>query len=172
VVTVFKSKNKFKKNKKGNFMSKKEKHIESKIDNTKKEKDNNEGNNVPKSNKLSDHSKKEEMELAIPSVPEPPKKEDRLSIDSPDLAPDVLARIKKVESPDMRVVLVNCERCKAVIPIPIPKRVVLESKIPIVPISFVHNNLESKDKHCITIHLDHDFDIRRQRLSDVVISLD
>jgi len=153
-------------------MSKKDKNIDSKIDNTKKEKNNDKVNTVSKSIKLSDHSKKEELELGIPSVPEPPKKEDRLSIDSPDLAPDVLTRIKKVESPDMKVVLVNCERCKAVIPIPIPKRAVLESKLPIVPISFVHNNLESKDIHCITIHLDHDFDIRRQRLSDVVISLD
>ena len=153
-------------------MSKKDKNIDSKIDNTKKEKNNNKVNTVSKSIKLNDHSKKEELELGIPSVPEPPKKKDSLSINSPDLAPDVLARIKKVESPDMKVVLVNCERCKAVIPIPIPKRAVLESKLPIVPISFVHNNLESKDKHCITIHLDHDFDIRRQRLSDVVISLD
>ncbi|MHA2181522.1 MAG: hypothetical protein ACXAAH_08880 [Promethearchaeota archaeon] len=115
---------------------------------------------------------KEEKEFIIPSVPEPPKKENGLSINSPDLTPDVLARIKKVESAEMKVVLVNCERCKAVIPIPVPKKVVLESELPIVPISFVHYNLKSMDQHCITIHLDHDFDIRRQRLSDVVISKD
>ena len=72
----------------------------------------------------------------------------------------------------MKVVLVNCERCKAVIPIPVPKKVVIESEIPIVPVSYVHKNLENKDQHCITIHLDHDFDIRRQRLSDVVIASD
>ncbi|MHA1986169.1 MAG: hypothetical protein ACW98D_05960 [Promethearchaeota archaeon] len=153
-------------------MSKKDKHIDFKIDDAKKVKDNKDGNKTSKSNKISDNSKQEEMELGIPSVPEPPKKEGSLSIASPDLAPDVLARIKKVESSDKKVVLVNCERCKAVIPIPIPKKAVLESKLPIVPISFVHNNLEGKDMHCITIHLDHDFDIRRQRLSDVVISLD
>ena len=153
-------------------MSKKDKHIKSKIDDIEVEKDNKKGKTLSKSKKLSDNSIQKDNELAIPSIPEPPKKENRLSINSPDLTPDVLARIKKVESPDMRVVLVNCERCKAVIPIPIPKRVVLESELPIVPISFVHQNLESKDKHCITIHLDHDFDVRRQRLSDVVISLD
>ncbi|MHA2283302.1 MAG: hypothetical protein ACXAC5_20880 [Promethearchaeota archaeon] len=153
-------------------MSKKKKHIKSKIDKTKKEKDKDERNTLSKSKNIIDSTKQEDKELEIPSIPEPPKKEDGLSITSPDLAPDVLARIKKVESPKMRVVLVNCERCKAVIPIPIPKKVVLESELPIVPISFIHNNLESKDQHCITIHLDHDFDIRRQRLSDVVISLD
>ena len=119
-----------------------------------------------------EYSTKENEDLDIPSVPEPPKKKQELSISSPDLAQDVLERIKKVESPDMKVVLVNCERCKAVIPIPVPKKVVLESELPIVPVSYVHKNLESKDQHCITIHLDHDFDIRRQRLSDVVIASD
>lgn len=119
-----------------------------------------------------EYSTKENEDLDIPSVPEPPKRKQKLSINSPDLAPDVLERIKKVESPDMKVVLVNCERCNAVIPIPVPKNVVLESELPIVPVSYVHKNLENKDQHCITIHLDHDFDIRRQRLSDVVIASD
>ena len=92
-----------------------------------------------------DYSTKEHEDLDIPSVPEPPKKKEKLTIDSPDLAPDVLERIKKVESPNMKVVLVNCERCKAVIPIPIPKEVVVESELPIVPVSYVHKNLENKD---------------------------
>ena len=119
-----------------------------------------------------DYSTKEHKDLDIPSVPEPPKKKDKISIDSPDLNPDVLKRFKKIESPDVRVVLVNCDRCKAVILIPIPKNIVIESELPVVPVSYVHKNLEKKDLHCITIHLDHDFDIRRQRISDVVISLD
>ena len=118
------------------------------------------------------YSTNEDYELKIPSVPEPPKKKDKISIDSPDLSQDVLKRIKKVESPDKKVVLVNCERCGVVIPIPVPKEIVINSELPIVPVSYVHKNLEKKDEHCITIHLDHDFDIRRQRLSDVVISID
>ncbi|MHA2037221.1 MAG: hypothetical protein ACW98X_12350, partial [Promethearchaeota archaeon] len=143
-------------------MGKKKKHVKSKLENKDKRKDDKGGKELSKSNKVSRHSKTEDIELGIPSIPEPPKKKNNLSINSPDLSPDVLARIKKVESPDIKVVLVNCERCKAVIPIPIPKSVVLESEIPIVPVSFVHKNLRSKDQHCITIHLDHDFDIRRQ----------
>lgn len=119
-----------------------------------------------------DYSTKDHKDLDIPPVPEPPKKKDKISINSPDLTPDVLKRIKKIESPDVRVVLVNCDRCKAVILIPVPKSVMIESELPIVPVSYVHKNLEKKDLHCITIHLDHDFDIRRQRLSDVVISSD
>jgi hypothetical protein len=113
-----------------------------------------------------------DLELDIPVVPEAPKKKEKLMLDTSALSSDVLERMKKIESPDIKVVLVNCERCKAVIPIPIPKKAVLESELPVVPISYVHKNLEKKDQHCLTIHLDHDFDIRRQRLSDVVISSD
>jgi len=153
-------------------MSKKDKHIKTEINNVKKKENDFEGTNHSKLKTLSEDSNREDIELAIPSVPEPPKQKERLSINSPGLAPDVLARIKKVESSEMKVVLVNCERCKAVIPIPVPKKVVIESELPIVPISFVHKNLENEDQHCITIHLDHDFDIRRQRLSDVVLSID
>ena len=113
---------------------------------------------------------KVEQELDIPTVPEAPKKKEKLSLDKSKLSGDVLERMKKIESPDIKVVLVNCERCKAVIPVPIPKKAVLESELPVVPISYVHKNLQKLDQHCLTIHLDHDFDIRRQRLSDVVIS--
>jgi hypothetical protein len=119
-----------------------------------------------------DYPSEEFVELQIPTIPEAPKKKDKLTLDSPDLSADVLVRIKKVESPDTKVVLVNCERCNAVIPIPIPKRMVLGSSLPIVPISYVHMNLQNKDQHCITVHIDHDFDIRRQRISDVVLSSD
>ena len=123
-------------------------------------------------NEKLEYLSKEELELEIPLVPEAPKKKDKISLESPSITPDVLKRIKKVESPDTKVVLVNCERCKAIIPIPVPQKAVLESELPVVPISYVHKNLQNEDQHCITIHLDHDFDIRRQRISDVVLSSD
>jgi hypothetical protein len=123
-------------------------------------------------NEVKDYPSEEFVELQIPTIPEAPKKKEKITLDSPDLSPDVLKRIKKVESPDKKVVLVNCERCRAVIPVPIQKRMVLDSNLPIVPISYVHMNLQNKDRHCITIHVDHDFDIRRQRISDVVLFSD
>ncbi|MFX0083777.1 MAG: hypothetical protein ACFE94_18655 [Candidatus Hodarchaeota archaeon] len=162
-------------NKNSNKKEKKNKQIESKKQDVTKVKNVDKKITDTKPKEISDkpdYSTKEHKDLDIPSVPEPPKKKDNVSIDSPDLIPDVLKRIKKVESPDMKVVLVNCDRCKAVIPIPVPKKVVIDSELPIVPVSYVHKNLDNKDQHCITIHLDHDFDIRRQRLSDVVISSD
>lgn len=114
----------------------------------------------------------EDLDLDIPVVPEAPKQKHKITLDNSDLSSDVLERIKKYEAPDVKVVLVNCERCKAIIPVPIPKKAILESELPVVPISYVHKNLQKKDQHCLTIHLDHDFDIRRQRISDVVISPD
>ncbi|UCC21032.1 MAG: hypothetical protein JSV62_07065 [Promethearchaeota archaeon] len=115
---------------------------------------------------------KEDLDLGIPVVPEAPKKSIKLALDTSKLSSDVIKRMKKFESPDVKVVLVNCQRCKAVIPVPVPKKAVLDSELPVVPISYVHKNLEEEDQHCLTVHIDHDFDIRRQRISDVVISSD
>ncbi len=110
----------------------------------------------------------EDMELGVPSIPVAPKKREKITIDSPGLSTDILNKIKEIESENVEVVLVNCDRCEAVIPVPVPKKAVLESELPVVPISYVHTHI--KDQHCITIHVDHDFDIRRQRISDVVLS--
>lgn len=122
--------------------------------------------------KKADYLSNEDLELDIPVVPEAPKQTDKITLDTSNLSIDVLKRMKNFESSDVKVVLVNCERCKAIIPVPVPKKAVLESELPVVPISYVHKNLQKKDQHCLTIHLDHDFDIRRQRISDVVISPD
>ena len=110
----------------------------------------------------------EDMELGIPSIPVAPKKREKITVDSPGLSTDILNKIKEIESEKVEVVLVNCDRCGVVIPVPVPKKAVLESELPVVPISYVHSHEE--DQHCITIHVDHDFDIRRQRISDVVLS--
>ena len=111
-----------------------------------------------------------EEELDIPLVPESPKQKDKITINSPGLSADLVTQMKKLESVKNKVVLVNCERCKEIIAVPIPKAFVLKSELPVVPISFIHKNSKKKDQHCITLHLDHDFDIRRQRISDVVFS--
>ena len=129
------------------------KHEKTKVSNDKK----------PKSKSI------EKFELDVPPVPEAPKKKEKLTANSPGLSTDLLEKMKKLKSKDNKVVLVNCERCAGVIPVPIPKKIILKSKLPIVPVSFIHKNPMGKDQHCITVHLDHDFDIRRQRISDVVI---
>lgn len=114
----------------------------------------------------------ENMDLNIPAIPEAPKKKDRITPNSPGISTDLLSKIKKLEQKNIKVVLVNCERCKEVIPVPVPKNCIKKSELPLVPISFIHKNSKRKDLHCITLYLDHDFDIRRQRISDVILDLD
>ncbi|MFX0057258.1 MAG: hypothetical protein ACFE8J_03060 [Candidatus Heimdallarchaeota archaeon] len=118
------------------------------------------------------YTSKEELDLEIPVVPEAPKQKNKITKESPGLSTELLEKMKRLESDTIKVVLVNCERCKAVIPVPVPKKIILKSELPVVPFSFVHKNPIKKDQHCITIHLDHDFDIRRQRISDVTVSKD
>jgi len=112
----------------------------------------------------------EDIELDIPELPEAPKKKEKITLKSPGISPEIIDGMKTMKSKEIEVVLVNCERCGNIIPVPIPKKVVLNSELPVVPISYVHKNKENKDQHCITIHIDHDFDIRRQRISDVILS--
>ena len=116
-----------------------------------------------------DEKKMEDLDLSIPSVPEAPKKT-KITVDSPGLSTDIVKKMKDLESKDNKVVLVNCERCKEIIPVPIPIKLIKKSKLPVVPISYIHKNSHNKDQHCLTLHLDHDFDIRRQRISDVIFS--
>ena len=128
--------------------------------------------NKTESNTTSKSESDLKFELDAPPIPEVPKQKGKLTINSPGLSNDLLEKIKKLKTKGNKVVLVNCERCRSVIPIPIPKKVIEKSELPIVPVSFVHKNPHGKDLHNITIHLDHDFDVRRQRISDVIISSD
>ncbi|MFX1574640.1 MAG: hypothetical protein ACFFB0_18030 [Promethearchaeota archaeon] len=146
--------------------------IKSKISTREIEKKNNAVSSRKEEEIKKEYLTSEDLELEIPIVPEAPKQNERLTLNTSKLSNDVLERIKKFESPNTKVVLVNCERCKAIIPIPVPIKAVLKSELPVVPISYVHKNLQNADQHCITIHVDHDFDIRRQRISDVILSRD
>jgi hypothetical protein len=110
----------------------------------------------------------EEIDLNVPEIPEPPKRKDKLKLDSKNLSIDALNKLKKGKVKNTEMILVNCERCKKVIAVPVPHNLVKKNKLPVVPISYVHNNEEGSDQHVITIYVDHDFDVRRQRISDVV----
>ncbi|MFX1237801.1 MAG: hypothetical protein ACFFAS_18170 [Promethearchaeota archaeon] len=111
---------------------------------------------------------KEDLEFEIPKIPDAPKKKEKITKETHGLSIDILNKMREMESKDTEVILVNCERCNNVIPVPVPRKAVLESELPVVPISYIHS--QGNDKHCITLHLDHDFDVRRQRISDVVLS--
>jgi hypothetical protein len=146
------------------------------VSKAKEQKQNNGQTKGAKSNKETDLKEKktlsteEDLEFNIPEVPESPKRKNKITIKSPGLSADLVTQMKKLESTKNKVVLVNCERCKEIIAVPIPRKFVLKSELPVVPISYIHKNPQKKDQHCITLHVDHDFDIRRQRISDVVFA--
>lgn len=126
----------------------------------------------PSSNKEKHISLEEHSDLEIPEIPEAPKKKMKITKDSPGISSNLLEKMKKFDSRITKVVLVNCERCKEIIAVPIPKKTISQSELPVVPISYIHKNAKGRDQHNITLYLDHDFDIRRQRISDVVLSSD
>jgi len=107
----------------------------------------------------------EKIDLEIPEVPIAPPKQ-IIKLDSPKVSPELLNKITKGETKEIKFVLVKCDRCNEIIAFPILKKKVLESKLPVVPISYIHG--KGKKRHCLTAHIDHDFDVRRRRVSDVV----
>lgn len=118
------------------------------------------------------YATKEDIDLAVPEVPAPPKKKaiEPPTKELPKISIGVFDKMKEFNSGTVKIVFAQCDRCNAVISIPVPKHLVLNSELPLVPISYVHKNKDGEDLHCITIYLDHDFDIRRDILSDVILS--
>ena len=107
----------------------------------------------------------QETDLGIPEVPIAPPKQ-VVKLDSPKISPKLLEKVTKGETEKIKYVLVKCDRCNEIIAVPIPKNKILDSELPIVPISYVHS--KGNDEHCLTVHIDHDFDVRRRRISDIM----
>jgi hypothetical protein len=63
-------------------------------------------------------------------------------------------------------IYVRCERCKKTIGVGIPRKLVLDNELEVVPISIVHG--EGAEKHILTVFLDPDFKSRRDRVSDML----
>ncbi len=102
---------------------------------------------------------------AILSIPPTPKKKPiKLEINKTDLE-----KLAKRETDDIKYILIECNICgNKPITMPVPKNIVLNSKDPVVDISFVHGD----PKHVLVAQLDHDFQVRRRRVSWVVFEDD
>ncbi len=64
-------------------------------------------------------------------------------------------------------IYVRCERCNKTIGVGIPRKLVLDNELEVVPISIVHG--EGDQKHILTVFLDPDFKSRRDRVSDMLV---
>ncbi len=63
-------------------------------------------------------------------------------------------------------IYVRCERCNKTLGVGIPRKLVLDNELEVVPVSIVHG--EGNEKHILTVFLDPDFKSRRDRVSDVL----
>ncbi|TFH30810.1 MAG: hypothetical protein E4G98_01375 [Promethearchaeota archaeon] len=100
--------------------------------------------------------------LEIPIAPS--KKPVKIEINSRDLK-----ILTHKETIDTKYILIECNMCGSKpILMPVPKKIVLEATEPVVDVSYIHGNPE----HVVVAQLDHDFQVRRRRVSEVVYEKD
>jgi hypothetical protein len=87
---------------------------------------------------------------------------------APPPIPSQLSKKKKPTGPieGEKKIFVRCERCEKTINVAIPKQLVLDNELEVVPISIIHG--EEGNQHVLTVFLDPDFKSRRDRVSDVI----
>ncbi|MHA1731428.1 MAG: hypothetical protein ACTSU5_05770 [Promethearchaeota archaeon] len=101
--------------------------------------------------------------LDIPDVP-PPKVLKTPKLATPEISAQFFDTPNLEETEDVKPVLIDCKWCGKNIVVPVKKKLVLDSELPVVPVTFLHGD----PKHALILHLDHDFQVRRRRLSDIL----
>lgn len=115
------------------------------------------------------HKEEDDDLYAAPVVP-PPRKTPTIPLDSPEIAPDLLKKIEKIDTKEFKPIIIKCERCNKYVLIPIPIQPVLESEKRELLVNYVHKNNKNNDKHCLLFEVDHDFNILLPKTIDVIIS--
>ncbi|MHA1791045.1 MAG: hypothetical protein ACTSVI_00280 [Promethearchaeota archaeon] len=114
--------------------------------------------------------------LSLPKIKMPPKvsiappgamKIPQISMKAPPI-PGLGVKKKKPSGPitGEKKIFVRCERCNKTLHVSIPKKLVLDNELEVVPISIIHG--EKGNEHVLTVFLDPDFKSRRDRVSDVL----
>jgi hypothetical protein len=73
------------------------------------------------------------------------------------------------KSPDIKYVLINCEKCAQNILVPIPIKIIENSNIPKTPIAYIHKKPNEDYPHCIILYLDENFGDRDTRTPDILL---
>ena len=131
------------------------------IDRSKKQKD-----SMPEEYKLLKEDKEEKLgmkdeKLSIPEAPLPKDQKKKLNV--PVLDKKIFRDIK-VNTDTHQVVIIECDRCGGPISMPVPKKLILESDVPVVEFVYVHGN----PPHCLIAQLDKNFNERRRRTTDLI----
>jgi hypothetical protein len=120
------------------------------------------GNKPPAGKKGKDYSVDEDFDLGIPAAPK--KKPIILKIDNKKLQD-----LAKKETKATKFILIECQICGSEpIMMPVPQKLVLDAKEPVVDVTFIHGDPE----HVVVAQLDHDFQVRRRRASWIVYEKD
>ncbi|MBN2154906.1 MAG: hypothetical protein JW776_02545 [Candidatus Lokiarchaeota archaeon] len=67
-----------------------------------------------------------------------------------------------------KFVLVECQICNKTINMPIPRKIIEESPLPVTDVTYIHGN----PKHALTAQLDKDYAVRRRRASVIISEKD
>jgi hypothetical protein len=67
-----------------------------------------------------------------------------------------------------KFVLVECQICEKTINMPIPRKIINDSPLPVTDVTYIHGN----PAHALTAQLDKDFAVRRRRASQIVYEKD
>jgi hypothetical protein len=73
------------------------------------------------------------------------------------------------KSSAIRHVIIKCDKCDENIIVPVPKKVIEESKLPKTPVTYVHKSENCVDPHSVVLYLDNHFHDRDTRFPDILI---
>ena len=111
----------------------------------------------------------EDEDYYAPIVP-PPRITRTIPLDSEELSQDLLKKLEKIDTENVKPIIIKCERCDKYVLLPIPIQPVLESEKREVLVNYVHEDKKNNDKHCLLFEVDHDFNIILPKIIEVIIS--
>ena len=104
-----------------------------------------------------------------PPVP-PPKRKTSVPQDSQELSKTILERIKMVESEGNKAILIDCDRCKKKVVVPISKATILKSNTKYLTIAYIHKYSKKDNPHCLLFELDRETKVQLSKATDAIFS--
>ncbi|MFX1339948.1 MAG: hypothetical protein ACFFDK_15155 [Promethearchaeota archaeon] len=86
------------------------------------------------------------------------------TVSTPKKADDELKK-----SSAIRHVIIKCDKCNENIHVPVPRKIIEESKLPKTPVTYVHKSENCVDPHSVVLYLDNHFHDRDTRFPDILI---
>lgn len=99
------------------------------------------------------------IDLGIPAIP----MKKIIKIQPSDLDTKLILE-EESQNPNIKVILVECQICGTPIKMPVPRKIIEESELPVTDVTYIHGD----PPHAITAQLDRDFQVRRRRAAQTV----